>query len=90
MENQNADKENQNADNQKKSEKIKKKSSELKLLIEKYQKSLEEIQEECKHEPELKLVSENGVTSTLRIVCKNCNKTIGYPSKIDTDNFYKE
>lgn len=82
--------ENQNADNEKESEKIKKKSSELKLLIEKYQKSLEEIQEECKHEPILKLVSENGVTSTLRIVCNNCDKIIGYPSKIDTDNFYKE
>jgi len=67
---------------------IKKKSSELKLLIEKYQKSLEEIQRDCNHEPILKLVSDNGVTTALRVVCKDCGKIIGYPSKTDTDKFY--
>lgn len=84
MESENKDSDNKDKNN------IKKKSSELRLLIEKYQKNLEEIQEECNHKPILKLVSENGITSALRIVCENCDKTIGYPSKLDTDSFYKE
>lgn len=67
---------------------IKKKSSELKLLIEKYQKSLKEIQGDCKHTPTLKLISDNGVTNVLRVVCGDCEKTIGYPSPNDTDKFY--
>lgn len=75
-------------DNENKKDNIKKKSSELKLLIEKYKKSLEEIQEECKHEPMLKLVSENGRSSALRIVCQNCEKIIGYPSQSDNEDFY--
>jgi hypothetical protein len=76
------------SDNEQEGGSIKKKSSELKLLIEKYQKSLEEIQRDCKHKPIPKLVSDNGVTTTLKVVCKNCDKIIGYPSKADTDKFY--
>lgn len=75
-------------DSEQEGDSIKKKSSELKLLIEKYQKSLKEIQRDCKHEPILKLVSDNGVTTALRVVCKDCDKIIGYPSKADTDKFY--
>tara|TARA_R110001606_G_C14990810_1_gene605755 strand:+ start:134 stop:385 length:252 start_codon:yes stop_codon:yes gene_type:complete len=67
---------------------IKKKSSELKLLIEKYQKSLKEIQGDCKHAPTVKLVSDDGVTNALRVVCRDCEKIIGYPSASDTDKFY--
>tara|TARA_Y100000389_G_scaffold71251_1_gene67978 strand:+ start:695 stop:946 length:252 start_codon:yes stop_codon:yes gene_type:complete len=80
--------ENEQGDNENKKDNIKKKSSELKLLIEKYKKNLKEIQEECRHEPILKLVSESGLSSALRIVCKNCEKVIGYPSQSDNKDFY--
>lgn len=77
-------------DKDKKYLEIKKKSSEIKLLIEKYQKTLSEIQDLCKHTPTLKQISENGVSAELRIVCKNCEKVIGYPTKNDTEDFYKD
>tara|TARA_B100000963_G_scaffold359405_1_gene386675 strand:+ start:2064 stop:2309 length:246 start_codon:yes stop_codon:yes gene_type:complete len=80
----------ENEQNENKKDDIKKRSSEIKLLIEKYKKSLKEIQEECNHEPLLKLVSENGRSSSLRIVCKNCEKIIGYPSASDTNDFYDD
>ena len=35
-----------------------------------------------------KLVSENGRSSALRIVCKHCEKIIGYPSQSDNEDFY--
>jgi hypothetical protein len=75
---------------EKKSLEIKKKSSEIKLLIEKYQKTLTEIQDLCKHIPVLKQISENGVSAELRVVCENCEKVIGYPTKNDTEDFYKD
>jgi hypothetical protein len=66
---------------------IKKKSSEIKLIIEKYQKNLEELQNKCEHKPILKLIIENGCSSkVLRIVCDNCDKIIGYPSNEDKNN----
>tara|TARA_B100000900_G_C20498590_1_gene682733 strand:- start:397 stop:648 length:252 start_codon:yes stop_codon:yes gene_type:complete len=74
--------------NENKKDSIKKKSSELKLLIEKYKKTLKEVQEDCNHEPILKLVSENGRSSALRVVCEQCDKIIGYPSQTDNKDFY--
>lgn len=48
-------------------------------------KQIEELQSNCDHdETEVKNISEG--VSQLRLVCKTCQKVIGYPSKDDLTN----
>jgi len=59
----------------------------------KIEKEIEKIQRSCKHSKKsVKQVRErwDSHTFVLRWVCDECLLSIGYPSKQETENFFKE
>ena len=59
----------------------------------KIEKEIEKIQRSCKHlTKSLKSIRERVDTHTfvLRWVCDDCSKLVGYPSKQETDKFFRE
>jgi len=59
----------------------------------KIEKEIAEIQKSCKHfSKSLKAIRERVDTHTtvIRWVCDDCSKIVGYPSKQETDKFFRE
>jgi predicted nucleic acid-binding Zn-ribbon protein len=59
----------------------------------KIEKEIEKIQRSCKHPSKsLKSIRErvDSHTTVIRWVCDDCSKSVGYPSKQETDRFFRE
>ena len=59
----------------------------------KIEKEIATLQKSCNHRRKsVKQVREREGSSSpvIRWVCDNCSKIIGYPSKQETDNFFRE
>jgi len=60
----------------------------IKNSIKELEKELETIQKDClHHEYEIKNCPTNTSTFSLKKVCRNCSKEIGYPSQDEVDKW---
>jgi len=72
------------------------KSNKVAGLLDKKQKikrEIEKIQKDCNHPTKsLKSIRErvDSHITVIRWVCDDCSKLVGYPSKQETDNFFRE
>jgi len=72
------------------------KSNKVAALLDKkhkIEKEIEKIQKSCKHPTKtIKSIRErlDSHTTVIRWVCDTCLLSIGYPSKKETDRFFKE
>ncbi len=62
-------------------EDIRKEVSSLEDTIKQAEKRLAEIQDECKHKETSVRDVRDGNTTKIRIVCKDCDAIVGYPTE---------